>query len=333
MSQEARYSTWAGRGVLRVAGGFLLLVVGGAAQDAPTRSPNPRAQELLRQLEEPDAARRLSAVTALGHLPRSEAQTLAPAVAARLLDADADVRLAAAEALGHLKADPALLEVLARELGRGDVPLRRAIVKTLRGLGPAAAATIPAVAAVLDHADPDLRADAAQALGGLGGGSEAAVRALSGALRDVAWRVRARAVRALAENGGVLAETALISALRDSDMWVRLEVIRAVAELPSRDPQVVVPVFEGALQDAEPLVRWEAVRALERVGEPGVPVLMKALHNDEDGTRWSAAGSLGRMGTRAANALPALRAMAASDPNSTVRAAAAGAVRQLEAAE
>lgn len=65
-------------------------------------------------------------------------------------------------------------------------------------------------------------------------------------------------------------------------------------------------------------------------GAPAVPALMEALKHEGEGARRYAAQALGNIGKPAAAALPALRSLAADDPEGRVREWASEAVKKIE---
>src|SRR5262245_48249331 len=77
--------------------------------------------------------------------------------------------------------------------------------------------------------------------------------------------------------------------------------------------------------------RWRARRALTRFGPRVIPAVVEALSAGEDATiRSFAAESLARLGQEARSASGALRQAASSDPDPSVREAAATALGALE---
>ena len=60
--------------------------------------------------------------------------------------------------------------------------------------------------------------------------------------------------------------------------------------------KAAVPALIEALKNKNALMRWEAAKALEEIGDPETaPVLVKALENDDFDVRWLAAEGLIKM--------------------------------------
>jgi HEAT repeat protein len=170
-----------------------------------------------------------------------------------------------------------------------DAAHRKAALKAAAILGERAAEVIPDVAAALR--EPDYAPEAALALSFMG---SAAVPALKDAFTSDQAIVRREALRSL----GKLRERASI------------------------DPQIVVPLLLGALDDPDPSVRNVAVTYLGIVRdnpEKEVAGLIKALSDDESAVRQAAAEALSAYGALAEPAVPALKKASATDPDDDVK--------------
>ena len=123
---------------------------------------------------------------------------------------------------------------------------------------------------------------------------------------------------------GSAAVPALQEAIQDEDPAVRREALRALGKLRERasiDPQIVVPLLLKGLEDHDATVRNVAVTYLGIVrDDPGaaVPGLIKALADEAAEVRQASAAALAEYGTLAERAIPALK-KAASDPDEEVR--------------
>lgn len=81
--------------------------------------------------------------------------------------------------------------------------------------------------------------------------------------------------------------------------------------------------WQRDLESDSPAIRLKAVEALEQAGAPGVPRLVVALGSADSAVRWRAARALGRLGPLACEAVPAIGAVVARDPDRQARVIAA----------
>ncbi|WP_165234675.1 HEAT repeat domain-containing protein [Aquisphaera insulae] len=219
-----------------------------------------------------------AALARLGPAAAGVAGSLADA----LEDDDRSVRVEAAVALARLRdprAVPALIDVLLQ--GGRSFPR---IAEALGLLGAEASAAVPPLVGILRRDPPADRTAAhnrpilvAMALGRIGEAARPFVPVLLDLAGDLPHTVRAVAI-ALGQIGG-------------------LEALAAI------------PHLEAWLEDADPVARVHAARALWRLQKrpgPVLPVLMDALR-PEAPFRDVAAEALGEMGPAAARAVPALR--------------------------
>jgi HEAT repeat protein len=129
-------------------------------------------------------------------------------------------------------------------------------------------------AAELQAIDPSRRALAAARLGEVTDGREAAAACLLAALQDEHHLVRRRAAESL---GRLAAEAAVIPLMRcledpAEDAGVRAAVAEALGALRAA---AAVPQLLKALQDSGWAVRFEAARALGRIGDPAARELLE----------------------------------------------------------
>ncbi len=170
---------------------------------------------------------------------------------------DWKLRIEACWALGRLGDTRAVVPVAA--VLKDNHPIaKRAAVKALGQLADARAAE-PLIAA-LKESNPQVRSGAAEALGRLG--DVQAVEPLIEAFNDSDKSVRRAAAEAL-ERLGEPAIEPLIAALNDSREVVQRRAAQVLANLA--DVRTVEP-FRAALKKGDGIVRWEAVRALTRIG-------------------------------------------------------------------
>lgn len=210
------------------------------------------------------------------------------------------------------------------------------------------------------------RIDAASRLKAMGREAEDARPALVGALRDEAPMVRVVAAAALGSLGPEAASPLGLALQSDSDPGVRAAAASAIGVLGPRDAPQGLAALARAMDDSSDLVRARAVIAMERFGAPARTYLDRAAKDESalvrdaartgsdklkkrlaghagadpaalaaltrtliEGSAYDraiAAQNIGQMGRAAAPALPNLAA-ALQDKNSTVRVAAAGALR------
>jgi HEAT repeat protein len=175
----------------------------------------------------------------------------------------------------------------------------KAALKACGILGRTAAPLIPVVATVLP--EPGLTAEAAIALSYMG---PDAFRPL----RD---------------------------ALSSDDPVVRREALRSIGKLKERaslDLDIVLPLLNAGMKDADPGVRAVAATYLGIIHEgatEAVPALVGGLSDQDPEVRRASAAALGSFGAEAAPALPALK-KAASDQNDDVAREAGRSIVKLQ---
>jgi HEAT repeat protein len=192
---------------------------------------------------------------AAGGLLKLGGSAAEPLIAA-LLDQDYEVRELAAQALREL-GEPAVEPLIAALLDQ-DSKVRQLAAKLLGELGNTRAVE-PLVAALQDEAET-VRNAAAVALGEIG--DPRAVEPLVTALRNVGMSLTVQySLRML----GQPAVGPLIAALKDGDWRVRVQAAKALGEFG--DARAVESLL-AALEDEAPIVHWEIVEVLRRIGTP-----------------------------------------------------------------
>jgi HEAT repeat protein len=191
----------------------------------------------------------------------------------------------------------------------------------------ASAATPELVAAVADD-DPLVRGVAVRAIGELAPDVPGGVQALIPLFPDV------EAMRAVARFGpaGGEAVPSLIVILKHDDPTVRWQAARALGKIGVPAVPAVPELARLATSDPEPLVREHAAEALGDVGPAaadGIPALVQALHDPVARVRRDAVRALGQMGLAAKGVLADVRALH-DDPDADVRAAAGRALRLID---
>jgi hypothetical protein len=156
------------------------------------------------------------------------------------------------------------------------------------------------------------------------------IERLNAGLRDrdaIVRRVSARVAGMWGKQVLPTAQAGLVDALADGDESVR----QAASEALSQLGEAGVPLLVAQLSSAqEERAREAASRALIQAGAVSVGPLQEALTSESPVVRYWAAHSLGNLGRPAMVALPTLKKMAASDPDSTVRFYSGAAQRKLE---
>ena len=93
-----------------------------------------------------------------------------------------------------------------------------------------------------------------------------------------------------------------------------------------------VPFLVEALKNAEPLVRWEATKALGEIGDASAaPALVKALEDDDFDVRWLAAEGLIKLNVEGVK--PLLQALVKDPYSVSLREAAHHVLHHLAAVE
>jgi HEAT repeat protein len=179
----------------------------------------------------------------------------------------------------------------------------------LAAMEDAAASAVDKIAAPAVLADEDTRTAATYALGRIGripADAEATIRANVTADDKVLsitslWalaRVHPDDKQFRAEAG-----EQLIERLKDKDAFVRAAAARALASLPPA-PEIMLPLWEKAMQDADATTVQYALDAFVAMGPPAVPRLVDALKHEK--VRGQVLYVLGKMGPAAAPATPEL---------------------------
>ncbi len=121
----------------------------------------------------------------------------------------------------------------------------------------------------------------------------------------------------------------LIVALKDKDTQVRGAAATALGQIGPAAEDAIPALVAALADDAEwhgspnypgiPVnVRWDASKALGRIGSVAVPALMTALEDREAKVRASAASALSAIGPGATAAVPALSAALRDNDRSVI---------------
>ena len=289
---------------------------------------------------EPDGPARVEMGWTLKKL-KAGPEVWAPAFRASLADPDPLTRHNAAVGLvGHapaLEVFPPLFAEVGTPFGRSLTDRPESILRKIveqsndRRL-------IPLLLDGLKTGNPSQRALAAQALGLLKPVPREALAPLAVTLRDPEVDVRTNAVYTLTRlgqqpNGGPAVTPALLGALKDPEPGVR-KVAAAAFRSMEAPPRVAINALVETLRDTNAEVRAEAAFGLMGFHSPpareAVPALSASFAQDPDRqVRVNAARALGLMGPVARDAVPALRA-GLRDADERVRDAAAEALQAIE---
>lgn len=299
---------------------------------APAKSA---ASALVAAMGDLDETVRRQALGALGAI-RPGPQVTVPLFAKLMEDADPGVRLRVMHVIAEAGAPavPALSEAL-----KNDKAAYWACL-VLRDIGPAAKDAVPALADKLKDPRPEVRREVILTLAAMDDAAMAAQEPITGALGDE--HTRTAATYALGRIGRIPAEAEakirgniasddkmlsttslwalarvhpedrdlrrqageqLIERLKDQNPFVRVAAARGLAALPPA-PEIMAPIWEKALQNADETTVRHAMDALAALGAPAVPRLTDALKHEKN--RAEVAFVLGQIGPPAAPATEAL---------------------------
>lgn len=238
------------------------------------------------------------------------AKAAGPVIVAKL--SDWKERRVAIRALGAIQHAPGFVDLVPKLLA--DLDVREVTIETLGKLGPSAAGATPELVKVLTSPNDSERQLAVRALGQIGPGAKAAVSTLKVLLlnEEIYYRDEIRAalasiapddaelqlfaVAALDSNDpqavnkfladrGERAGPLLAAAAKSETAAIRLKGLALIARV--KPTAECIPLWEQALQDAEPQVRVEAAIQLARSGRTSaaqVKALIDALDDEEH--RW-----------------------------------------------
>lgn len=147
--------------------------------------------------------------------------------------------------------------------------------------------------------------------------------------------MRVLALSALGESENNAAFDALLSAMNDNNRrndQVRNALLAAMSNFPDYGPGQLIQIYDEQKMQSSSAQKELARLALIAIGKPAVDDLVEALMHESVQVRFNAAYTLQQMGEVAEQALPALRKVAASDPEAEVRTYARNAIDAIESA-
>lgn len=199
---------------------------------------------------------------------------------------------------------PALIETLQTN---SNPAVRREVLLTLAAMGETASSATSQIAKAIG--DEQTRVAATYALGRIGripAGTEEIIRT-NAASDDKLLSITSlwALARVHPEDQNLRREVMeqLINRLKDEDELVRTAASRSLASLPPA-PEITVPIWEKALQNADEQTVLYALDAVAEIGAPAVPRLTDALKHEK--LRAKIAHVLGKIGPASASATPAL---------------------------
>jgi len=228
-------------------------------------------QELLADTKADRRAMIGAVATSRAYGNQGDLTPIVPTLVAALKDENPAIRSSAAWALSDLGArtPPEVINVLVAQLGAPDVDRGAAFARI-------GAPAVPALVRALKAEDPKVQTRAASALGQIGGRARAALPELRGLARS-------------------------------QNVRVALEASAAAARV-SLDPKDATALF-GALEDADPKVRVEALaklRALDALAAPGQAALIRLLKDENAEVQVAAVQSVCALGRTVPDAVAAL---------------------------
>ncbi len=314
------------------------------------------AADLAELAKDPDAKVRRQVIKALMAI-RPGVEVSRKIFASLMEDEDPGVRLRVMSAIAD--AGPAAVPVLVESLKNDKVAFWACIV--LRDIGPDAKDAVPALTEALGSKQPQVPREALLALAAIGEPAASAVPRIAAMIDDVLHRTAATyalgaigkipadvetKVRANAESPDKLLSTAslwtlarlhpedkeirrkvterLVQRLKEQDPNVRAWAAQGLVALPPA-PEITVPIFEKAFQDADETTLRSALDAMAGVGARAVPRLINVLRNEKYAKfRADVAYTLGQIGADAAPATEDLaKLLADADPKVSSEAAMA----------
>jgi HEAT repeat protein len=258
-----------------------------------------------------------------------------PVLVTALIDKEPRTRAAATKSIIDLKPRPALLMPAIGKIMDGARP--ESMNNIVEAVADAGAAAVPILIKALD--DTTQRAKVAAILSRLGPDAKDAAPVLANILdKDKSPAARREALIALGSIGpfAYAQSPSIANVLHEDDSQLRAAACYALGKI---GPLAIGSKAEllDSLKSEDELCSIAAAWALTRVdpncpegAQKSVPCLVKGLFNPDAHIRMEAVNSLQSLGTQAQEAIPALKKVAADDPQAVVRLAAVEAIKTVE---
>jgi HEAT repeat protein len=258
-----------------------------------------------------------------------------PVLVTALIDKEPRTRAAATKSIVDLKPRPALLmPAIGKIMDAVRPDSMNNIVEAVADTG---APAVPILVKALG--DESQRPKVAAILGRLGPDAKDAAPALANILeKDKSPAARREALIALGSMGPFAAQQspAIAKVLKDRDVQLRAAACYALGKI---GPLAIGSKSEliDCVKSEDELCGMAAAWALTRVdpncpegAHKSVPCLVKALYNPDAHIRLEAVTALQSLGAQAQEAVPALKKVAADDPQAVIRIAAGEAIKTVE---
>jgi HEAT repeat protein len=180
-------------------------------------------------------------------------------------------------------------------------------LKKVAALGEKGKAAVPELIEALHDDDVKVRTAAGGALGRMGPDALAAVPTLRDGQDENVW------MAAVLQQMGDPAAVALGESLKDPDPIVRFNAARALQHVGPHT-KAALPALTAALSDSDPEVREAVYVAIRQIGPEANQTLLEALRQEgKAASRAEIIGALGKFGPQAAVAIPDLEAALGDD--------------------
>ncbi len=202
--------------------------------------------------------------------------------------------------------------VILNELKSGKARGKAFAAFCLGGMAGNMQDAIPKLEELIRERDPQVRQEAIKALGEIDG-QATTFAGVVGAIKDQDTQVRLTAVRTLNRFAGKHKKEAIAAlqevAIKDKEVEVRSGAQQALRNLQIK-PSEILPVFQAALKEENPVLRLDALRYLVQSSSDAaqiVPNLIVALKSAQKGEEQRLiVQTLGNIGPAAKDAIPAL---------------------------
>jgi HEAT repeat protein len=258
-----------------------------------------------------------------------------PVLVTALIDKEPRTRAAATKSIVDLKPRPALLMPAIDKIM--DAVRPDSMNNIVEAVADAGVPAVPILVKALS--DESQRPKVAAILGRLGPEAKEAAPALANILeKDKSPAARREALIALGSIGPFAAEQspAIAKVLKDNDVQLRAAACYALGKIGPLAVGSKSELLDCVKSDDE-LCSMAAAWALTRVdpncpegAHKSVPCLVKALYNPDAHIRMEAVTALQSLGAQAQEAIPALKKVAADDPQAVIRIAAGEAIKTVE---